>query len=41
MTSNDSGLNNSGGGIDTYFRAVAELHHRVLETQRPLLAQVA
>jgi uncharacterized phosphosugar-binding protein len=28
-------------GIDTYFRAVAELQHRVLETQRPLLAEVA
>jgi uncharacterized phosphosugar-binding protein len=28
-------------GIDAYFRAVAELQHRVLETQRPLLAQVA
>jgi uncharacterized phosphosugar-binding protein len=33
--------NSSSSGIDTYFRAVAELQHRVLETQRPLLAQVA
>ena len=28
-------------GIDAYFRAVAELQQRVLETQRPLLATVA
>jgi uncharacterized phosphosugar-binding protein len=28
-------------GIDAYFRAVADLQQRVLETQRPLLAQVA
>ena len=28
-------------GIDTYFAAVAELHRRVLETQRELLATVA
>src|SRR4051812_14824727 len=28
-------------GIDTYFRAVAELQQRVLETQRPVLAEVA
>lgn len=30
-----------GTGIDTYFRAVAELQQRVLETQRDLLAKVA
>src|SRR3982750_3044266 len=28
-------------GIDTYFHAVAELQHRVLETQRPLMREVA
>src|SRR3954464_13958425 len=28
-------------GIDAYFRAVAELHRRVLETQAALLEQVA
>ena len=28
-------------GIDIYFRAIAELHHRVLETQRPVLTEVA
>ena len=37
----DNRSENSGAGIDTYFRAVAELHHRVLETQKPLLAKVA
>jgi hypothetical protein len=31
----------AGVGIDAYFRAVAELQQRVLETQRPVLAQVA
>src|SRR3954468_23556702 len=31
----------AANGIDTYFRAVAELQHRVLETQRPLLAELA
>jgi uncharacterized phosphosugar-binding protein len=30
-----------GSGIDTYFRAIAELHRRVLDTQRGLLAQIA
>src|SRR3954452_1376049 len=28
-------------GVDTYFRAIAELHRRVLDTQRGLLAQIA
>src|SRR4051812_27558033 len=31
----------TASGIDTYFRAVAELQHRVFETQRPLLIDVA
>src|SRR5689334_23242963 len=30
-----------GAGIDAYFRAIGELHRRVLEAQRPLLTQVA
>src|SRR6185503_17348116 len=30
-----------GAGIDAYFRAVVEIQHRVFETQRDLLAQVA
>lgn len=33
--------NDAGVGIDTYFRAVAELQQRVLATQRELLATVA
>jgi uncharacterized phosphosugar-binding protein len=32
---------NTSNGIDAYVRAVAELQHRVLETQRPLLGEVA
>jgi uncharacterized phosphosugar-binding protein len=31
----------AGTGIDTYFRAVAELQRRVLDAQKPLLAEVA
>jgi uncharacterized phosphosugar-binding protein len=30
-----------GAAIDTYFQAIAELQRRVLDAQRPLLAQVA
>src|SRR6185503_18365213 len=30
-----------GAGIDAYFRAVVEIQHRVFETQRDLLAQIA
>src|SRR3954463_3767256 len=30
-----------GAGIDAYFRAIGELHRRVIETQRPLLVDVA
>src|SRR5688572_29252959 len=31
----------AGSGIDTYFKAVAELQRRVLDAQRPLLVDVA
>jgi uncharacterized phosphosugar-binding protein len=31
----------TGSGIDTYFKAVAELQHRVLDAQRSLLSAVA
>jgi uncharacterized phosphosugar-binding protein len=31
----------SSHGIDAYFRAIADLQQRVLETQRPMLVQVA
>src|SRR5437667_2143008 len=41
MKSNFDSSFTSGTGLDSYFRAIAELQHRVLETQRPLLAQVA
>jgi uncharacterized phosphosugar-binding protein len=34
-------MSNPTDGIEAYFRGVAELQHRVLETQRPLLADVA
>src|SRR3954466_5605596 len=30
-----------GDGVDTYFRAIAELQQRIMESQRALLAQVA
>src|SRR5437763_1016819 len=40
MNSNDASFV-AGTGIDTYFRAVAELQHRVLDAQRDLLANVA
>src|SRR4051812_22753058 len=30
-----------GAAIDTYFKAIAELQRRVLDAQRPLLAQVS
>src|SRR5215211_3868921 len=39
MASNDDFP--AGSGIDTYFRAVAELQQRVLGAQRELLASVA
>src|SRR5215217_2697799 len=39
MSSNDEFP--AGSGIDTYFKAIAELQRRVLDAQRPLLADVA
>src|SRR5438067_5956298 len=41
ITSANNDTSAHPSGIDAYFRAVAELQHRVLETQRPLLEQVA
>src|SRR4051812_5261877 len=38
---NDNESFTSGSGIEAYFRAVAELSARAIETQRPLLVTVA